>query len=77
MKTEIKNALTNFAIEDTDIVIKSGIMSITDTKSGVITMTFENDFFKVLTNDGTVLLENADRLTTIEFLINVYTVEEA
>jgi len=77
MKTEIKNALTNFAIEDTDIVIKSGIMSITDTKSGVITMTFENEFFKVLTNDGTVLLENADRLTTIEFLINVYTVEEA
>ena len=72
---EIKEALIEYAKEDTQIAIDNGMMSITDTKVGVIHVSYENGLFQASNGKYETLIENADRDKFSEWLIDQYAVE--
>jgi len=74
--SEITKALKEYANEDATLAEQSGYMSITDTKSGVISIEFEDSMYKVYDKMGN-LLHNTNSKSILEsYLMTQYQVEE-
>ena len=74
--SEITKALKEYANEDATLAEQIGYMSITDTKSGVISIEFEDSMYKVYDKMGN-LLHNTNSKSILEsYLITQYQVEE-
>jgi len=74
--SEITKALKEYANEDATLAEQIGYMSITDTKSGVISIEFEDSMYKVYDKMGN-LLHNTNSKSILEsYLMTQYQVEE-
>ena len=71
---DIKEALIEYATEDTQTAIDNDTMCITDTKVGLITLNYENGVFIAYDRLGIQITEQLDRERAIKWLTEQYVV---